>query len=64
VQPPALVLTAARLRDEELGDFRGTANLFTNERLVVFPGVTRVVQHILLVPCARAWLDFASNLQQ
>ena len=48
---------------EVLGDFRGAANLFPNGRLVVFSGVTRFVQHILPVPCARAWLDFAASLQ-
>jgi hypothetical protein len=46
------------------GDLRGVANLFPNGRLVVFPGVIGFVQHILPVPCARAWLDFAASLQQ
>ncbi len=64
VQTPTLVLAAAHLREEVLGDFRGAANLFTNGRLVAFPGVTGCVQHILPVPCARAWLDFAASLQQ
>jgi pimeloyl-ACP methyl ester carboxylesterase len=64
VQTPTLVLAAARLREEVLGDFRSAANLFPNGRLVVFPGVTGFVQHILPVPCARAWLDFAASLQQ
>jgi len=63
VQTPTLVLAAARLCEEVLGDFRGAAKLFPNGRLVVFPGVTGFVQHLLPVPCARAWLDFASNLQ-
>jgi 3-oxoadipate enol-lactonase len=64
VQTPTLVLAAARLCEEVLGDFRGAAKLFPNGRLVVFPGVTGFVQHILPVPCARAWLDFAASLQQ
>jgi 3-oxoadipate enol-lactonase len=64
VQPPTLVLATARLRDEVLGDFRGAADLFPNGRLVVFPGVTGFVQHILPVPCARTWLDFAASLHQ
>ena len=59
---PTLVLAAAHLREEVLGDFRGVADLFPNGRLVVFPGVTGFVQHILPVPCARAWLDFAASL--
>jgi pimeloyl-ACP methyl ester carboxylesterase len=63
VQTPTLVLAAARLREEVLGDFRSAANLFPNGRLVVFPGVTGFVQHILPVPCARTWLDFVSGLQ-
>jgi len=29
---------------------------------VVFPGVRGFVQHILAVPCARTWLDFAASL--
>ncbi len=62
VQTPTLILAAASLREELLGDFRGAADLFPNGRLVVFPGVTGFVQHILPVPCARAWLDFAMNL--
>ena len=60
VQTPTLVLAAARLREEVLGDFRGAADLFPNGRLVTFPGVSGFVQHILPVPCARAWLDFAA----
>jgi 3-oxoadipate enol-lactonase len=63
VQTPTLVLAAARLREEVLGDFRGAADLFPNGRLVTFPGVSGFVQHILPVPCARAWLDFASSLK-
>ena len=62
VQTPTLVLAAAHLREEVLGDFRGVADLFPNGRLVVFPGVSGFVQHILPVPCARAWLDFAASL--
>ncbi|MBM3223795.1 MAG: alpha/beta hydrolase [Candidatus Tectomicrobia bacterium] len=62
VQTPTLVLAAARLREEVLGDFRGAAELFPNGRLVVFPGVRGFVQHILPVPCARTWLDFAQSL--
>jgi pimeloyl-ACP methyl ester carboxylesterase len=62
VQIPTLILAAARLREEVLGDFRGAAELFPNGRLVQFPGVSGFVQHILPVPCARAWLDFASGL--
>jgi len=62
VQTPTLVLAAARLREEVLGDFRGVADLFPNGRFVVFPGVTGFVQHVLPGPCARAWLDFACSL--
>ena len=63
VQTPTLILAAASLREEVLGDFRGAADLFPNGRAVVFPGVTGFVQHILPVPCARAWLDFAASLE-
>ena len=63
VKTPTLVLAAASLREEVLGDFRGAANLFPNGRLVVFPGVTGFVQHILPVPCARVWLDFVNSLK-
>ena len=62
VQTPMLMLAAANLRDEVLGDFRGASDLFPNGRKVVFPGVQGFVQHILPVPCARVWLDFASSL--
>jgi pimeloyl-ACP methyl ester carboxylesterase len=62
VQTPTLIMAAASLREEVLGDFRGAADLFPNGRLVKFPGVSGFVQHILPVPCARAWLDFASGL--
>ena len=44
------------------GDFRGAAGCFPNGRLVVFPGVSGFVQHILPGPCARAWLAFASEV--
>ncbi len=64
VQTPVLVLAASSLREEVLGDFRGAADVFPNGKLVVFPGVTGFVQHILPVPCARVWLDFASNLNK
>ena len=63
VNIPVLVLAAASLREELLGDFRGAADLFPNGRLVVFPGISGFVQHILPVPCARVWLDFAANLR-
>jgi pimeloyl-ACP methyl ester carboxylesterase len=62
VQTPTLVLAAAHLREEVLGDFRGVADLFPNGRRVVFPGVRGFVQHILPVPCARTWLNFAASL--
>lgn len=64
IQIPTLVLAAANLRGEVLGDFRGAADLFPNGRLVAFPGVTGFIQHILPVPCARVWLDFARSLSQ
>ena len=63
VQTPVLILAAASLREEVLGDFRGASDLFPNARRVVFPGVTGFVQHILPVPCARVWLDFAKSLK-
>ncbi len=63
VRTPTLVLAAASLREEVLGDFRGAADLFPNGRAVVFPGVSGFVQHILPVPCARVWLDFARSLR-
>ena len=63
VNIPVLVLAAASLREELLGDFRGAADLFPNGRLVVFPGISGFVQHILPVPCARVWLDFAAGLR-
>jgi hypothetical protein len=62
VQTPMLMLAAASLREEVLGDFRGSSDLFPNGRKVIFPGVEGFVQHILPVPCARVWLDFASSL--
>ena len=62
VKTPVLVLAAEALREEVLGDFRRAAEYFPNGRLVVFPGVYGFVQHILPVPCARVWLDFARNL--
>jgi 3-oxoadipate enol-lactonase len=64
IQTPTLVLAAERLQGEVLGDFRKTAELLPHGRLVVFPGVTGFVQHLLPVPCARVWLDFATNLSQ
>ena len=64
VQTPTLILAAASLREEVLGDFRGAADLFPNGRLVVFPGVSGFVQHILPVPCARVWLEFVQGLGQ
>jgi hypothetical protein len=64
VKTPTLVLAAARLREEVLGDFRSVADFFPNGRSVVFSGVSGFVQHILPVPCARTWLDFASSLGQ
>jgi len=63
VQTPTLVLAASSLREEVLGDFREAADLFPNGRLVVFPGVSGFVQHILPVACARVWLDFARSLE-
>ena len=63
VKTPVLVLAAASLRDEVLGDFRGAADLFPNGHSVVFPGVTGFVQHILPVPCARVWLEFVQGLK-
>ena len=63
IQTPTLVLAAANLQGEVLGDFREAANLFPNGRLVVFPGVSGFIQHILPVPCARVWLEFAKSLE-
>ncbi len=62
VKTPTLIIAAAALREEVLGDFRDAADLFPNGRRVVFPGVAGFVQHILPVPCARVWLDFAQSL--
>jgi len=62
VRTPTLVLAAASLREEVLGDFRGASGLFPNGRAVIFPGVSGFVQHILPVPCARVWLDFVRSL--
>ncbi len=62
VLTPTLIIAAANLREEVLGDFREAYELFPNGRRVVFPGVYGFVQHILPVPCARVWLDFAQNL--
>jgi pimeloyl-ACP methyl ester carboxylesterase len=64
VQTPTLILAAAALREEVLADFRDAATLFPNGRRVVFPGVYGFVQHVLPVPCARVWLDFALGLDQ
>ena len=63
VQTPTLIIAAAALREEVLGDFRDASSLFPNGRRVVFPGVAGFVQHILPVPCARVWLDFAQSLE-
>ena len=63
VRTPTLVMAAQHLQGEVLGDFRQSAELFPNGRLVVFPGVTGFVQHILPVPCARVWLDFVESLE-
>lgn len=63
VKTPTLIIAAAALREEVLGDFRDAADLFPNGRRVVFPGVSGFVQHILPVPCARVWLDFAKSLE-
>ena len=62
VQTPTLILAAAALREEVLSDFRDASTLFPNGRRVVFPGVYGFVQHVLPVPCARVWLDFALGL--
>ncbi len=62
VKTPTLIIAAANLREEVLGDFRQASELFPNGRRVVFPGVYGFVQHILPVPCARVWLDFAQSL--
>ena len=62
VQTPMLMLAAATLREEVLGDFRGASDLFPNGRKVIFPGVQGFVQHIMPVTCARIWLDFAQSL--
>jgi len=63
VQTPTLVLAASNLKGEVLGDFRSAADLFPNGRLVVFPGVSGFIQHLLPVPCARVWLEFAQSLE-
>ena len=61
VKTPTLIIAAATLREEVLGDFREASEIFPNGKRVVFPGVYGFVQHILPVPCARVWLDFVSN---
>jgi len=61
VKTPTLIIAAANLREEVLGDFREASDIFPNGKRVVFPGVYGFVQHILPVPCARVWLDFASE---
>lgn len=61
IQTPTLVLAAERLQGEVLGEFRKTAEFLPNGRLVVFPGVTGFVQHVLPEACARVWLDFVSS---
>jgi 3-oxoadipate enol-lactonase len=63
IKTPTLIIAAANLREEVLGDFRDASALFPNERRVVFPGVYGFVQHVLPVPCARVWLDFAKGLE-
>jgi len=63
VNTPTLIIAAANLREEVLGDFRQASDLFPNGRKVVFPGVSGFVQHVLPVPCARVWLDFADSLK-
>ena len=61
VKTPTLILAAANLREEVLGDFREASDIFPNGKQVGFPGVYGFVQHILPVPCARVWLDFVSE---
>ena len=56
-----MILAAASLREEVLGDFRDAADFFPNGRRVVFPGVSGFVQNVPPVPCARVWLDFAQS---
>jgi hypothetical protein len=63
IKTPTLIIAAANLREEVLGDFRDASALFPNGRRVVFPGVYGFVQHVLPVPCARVWLDFAKSLE-
>jgi 3-oxoadipate enol-lactonase len=63
IKTPTLIIAAANLREEVLGDFRDASALFSNGRRVVFPGVYGFVQHVLPVPCARVWLDFAKSLE-
>ncbi|GIT45068.1 MAG: hypothetical protein Ct9H300mP11_30040 [Chloroflexota bacterium] len=64
VQTPMLMLAAATLREEVLGDFGGASDLFPNGRKVIFPGVQGFVQHIMPVPCARIWLDFPQKVSR
>ena len=63
VQTPTLIIASAGLREEVLGDFRQASDIFPNGQRVVFPGVYGFVQHVLPVPCARVWLDFAQGLK-
>ena len=60
---PTLIIAPSALRDEVLGDFRDASDLFPNGQKMVFPGVSGFVQHILPVPCARIWLEFANKLK-
>jgi hypothetical protein len=62
VRTPTLVLAASNLQGEVLGDFRDASKIFPNGKQVIFPGVSGFIQHILPVPCARVWLDFAKSL--
>ncbi len=65
VETPTLVLAAEAYQGmgAGAGRYREAAEILPKGRLVVFPGVSGVVQHVLPVPCARVWLDFASSLE-
>ena len=62
VQTPTIIMAAELLHWGMVADLSDAARLFPNGRLVVFPGIRGFIMHMLPVPCARMWLDFAASL--
>ena len=63
IQTPTIIMAAELLHGGMSTDLREAAELFPNCRLVVFPGIRGFIMHILPVPCARIWMEFAESLK-